>query len=977
MRNKISERILEKYELVSEQNVDSIHSYGYVLKHKKTDANIVLLSNEDKNKVFSIGFRTPPKDSTGVAHIIEHSVLCGSKNFPLKDPFIELVKGSLNTFINAMTFPDKTVYPVASCNDVDFQNLMHVYLDSVLSPKIYQEEKIFMQEGWHYELDNLEDDLTINGVVFNEMKGVFSSPDEVMSRGVFSFLYPETTYGIESGGDPEEIPNLTYSQFLEFHKKYYHPSNSYIYLYGDMDFEEKLLWMDKMYLDQYEKMEIDSEIPMQNCFEQVKFETIPYALSKDESEKDATYLTYNKVIKDNLDPLTYIGYQVIDYVLCSSPGAPIQKALQAAGIGKEVYASYENGIKQPYFSIVAKGANKKDEKRFVEIIEETLRTECEKGINQVALDGALNFYEFKQREADFGGYPKGLLYMLQAMDSWLYDETSPFLHVDALPYFEKLHKLAKERYFETLVYDGILNNTHGAVISVIPDKEVAEKREEQFKKKMKEIKNKLSDHQLEEIMKKKKELLEFQEAEDPKELLETIPLLKRSDIKREIVKLKNEIEYVDGIKHVHHAVDTNGIIYTKFLFEAKGIPKRLLPYMRILKDLYTNIDTTLHTYNELTHAINKDTGGISFSIATFKDAKHLPDYKLYFSIRVKTLEKKAMIGASLVNEIVFFSNFEDTKRIKEVISEQKSRMQAQMISSGDQFASITATSYFSETAKIDDLLQGISYYRLLEELESDFEEKKDDIVKNLKETMAYIFRKENFLIDTTCEKKETVLIEKYSKTLKPQMITKEICLEELTFDLKNENTGYQTSSQVQYVCRAGDYRSAGFEYTGALEVLKVIMGYEYLWMKIRVKGGAYGCSIRFSKSGESVMTSYRDPNLKKTIEAFEAAPEYIRSFQEDERTITKYLIGAISNMDTPLTPSAEGTRSLSAYLSNITEEDLQKQRNQVLDITQKDINALAPLVEAIMNQEALCVIGNAKVIEKSQDKFHHVEALFR
>ena len=976
MIKKITKRLTEKYDVISEQKVDSIHSDGYLLKHKKTGANIVVVSNTDNNKVFSIGFRTPPKDSTGVAHIIEHSVLCGSENFPLKDPFIELVKGSLNTFINAMTFPDKTVYPVASCNDVDFQNLMHVYLDAVFLPYIYKEEKIFMQEGWHYDLENLGAELSVNGVVYNEMKGAFSSPDEVMSRGVFSSLYPDTTYGMESGGDPEVIPDLTYKDFLEFHKKYYHPSNSYIYLYGDMDFEEKLIWMDEIYLGKYSKLEIDSEIRMQNKFNKVKYESIPYAMSKDESEIDATYLTYNKVIKDNLDPLTYIGYQVIDYVLFSSPGAPVQKALQEEGIGKEIYANYENGIKQPYFSIVAKGANKKDEKRFVEIIEKVLQSECEKGLDKAALEGALNFYEFKQREADFGGYPKGLLYMLQGMDSWLYDEKSPFLHVDALPCFEKLHVLAKERYFETLILDGILNNTHGAVISVIPDKKISEMKEKIFKKKMEQVKAHLSKNELENIMQKKKELVLFQEAEDAKELIETIPLLKRSDINKNIIPLKNEIEDVDGIKHIHHVLDTNGIFYTKFLFEVKGIPNRLLPYMRILKDLYTNIDTDLHSYNELTHAINKDTGGISFSISTYKDSKKLPNYKLYFTVRVKALEKKVAIGTSLVEEILFSSKLGDTKRIKEVISEQKSRMQAHMISSGNQVASITASSYFSETAKIDEILQGISYYRLLEKLEADFENRKEKIVANLNEVMAYIYREENFILDTTSEKNDMKLTHRIITQINKHMSHKEVAFEKLKFDLKNENKGYQTSSQVQYVCRAGDYRSVGLEYTGALEVLKVIMSYEYLWMKIRVKGGAYGCSIRFSKSGESVMTSYRDPNLAKTIEAFEDAPEYVRTFEGDERTITKYLIGAISNLDTPLTPAAEGTRSLSAYLSNITEHDLQKQRNEVLNITLEDIRALAPYVDALIKQEALCVVGNANKIEENKEIFLCIEPLF-
>lgn len=483
MTKKITEQIKEKYELILEQSVKSIHGEGYLLKHKKTGANIMIASNDDNNKVFSIGFRTPPEDSTGVAHIIEHSVLCGSKNFPLKDPFVELIKGSLNTFLNAMTYPDKTVYPVASCNDVDFQNLIHVYMDAVLNPNIYQEEKIFMQEGWHYDLENLEDELKINGVVYNEMKGAFSSPDEVMYRNVFSALYPDTTYGRESGGDPEFIPELTYDAFLKFHSRYYHPSNSFIYLYGDMDFEEKLMWLDKEYLGNYEKIEIDSTIKDQEKFSETKYLEFPYAISEEESEDHATYLTYNKVFEDNLDPLKYIGYQVLDYVLCSSPGAPIQKALMEANIGKEIFAQFENGIKQPYFSIVAKGADKEQRDLFVSIIDEILRKQYEEGVNRDALEGALNFYEFKQREADFGGFPKGLLYGLQALDSCLYDEKQPFLHVDALPYFDQLRTLMNEGYFEQLIQEGFLDNTHGAIVMVTPNREIAKKKRTNLRKK--------------------------------------------------------------------------------------------------------------------------------------------------------------------------------------------------------------------------------------------------------------------------------------------------------------------------------------------------------------------------------------------------------------------------------------------------------------------------------------------------------------
>ena len=421
---------LQAYTILEKKEIKELNSVGYIMKHNQTGARIVLMENDDNNKVFCVGFRTPPKDSTGVAHIIEHSVLCGSDKFPVKDPFIELAKGSLNTFLNAMTFPDKTIYPVASCNEKDFQNLMDVYMDAVFHPNIYQEEKIFRQEGWHYEMESMEDELTINGVVYNEMKGAFSSPDDVLEREIMNSLYPHTSYAVESGGDPDVIPELTYEDFLAFHSRYYHPSNSYIYLYGDMDMAEKLRFLDVEYLSKYEALAVDSELDEEQPFTEPVEVCKEYPITESESEKENTYLSYNISFGNNLDKEQYIAFQVIDYVLCSAPGAPLKQALIDKGIGKDVYSSYENGIMQPYFSIVAKNADKEQLPEFLATIREELTKITEQGFDKKALRAGLNFYEFRFREADFGSYPKGLMFGLMMLDSWLYDDNKPFVHID-------------------------------------------------------------------------------------------------------------------------------------------------------------------------------------------------------------------------------------------------------------------------------------------------------------------------------------------------------------------------------------------------------------------------------------------------------------------------------------------------------------------------------------------------------------------
>ena len=426
------------YELIQEKKLADLKSEGYYLRHKKSGAKVLLMKNDDENKVFFVGFRTPPEDSTGLPHILEHSVLCGSKNFPLKDPFVELVKGSLNTFLNAMTYPDKTVYPVASCNDKDFQNLMHVYMDAVFYPNIYVHDEIFRQEGWSYNLENAEDALTYNGVVYNEMKGAFSSPEGVLDRVILNSLFPDTCYANESGGDPECIPELTYEQFLDFHKKYYHPSNSYIYLYGDMDFEEKLAWLDKEYLSSFEAIEIDSTIGLQRPFEEMKEIVQTYSITSNEPEEDNTYLSYNKVIGTSLDRELYLAFEVLDYALLSAPGAPLKTVLTDAGIGKDILGSYDNGIYQPIFSIVAKNANEEQKNEFVELIESTISKIVKEGIDTKALEAGIHYHEFRYREADFGNFPKGLEYGLQIFDSWLYDDEVPFLHLEALAVYEFL-----------------------------------------------------------------------------------------------------------------------------------------------------------------------------------------------------------------------------------------------------------------------------------------------------------------------------------------------------------------------------------------------------------------------------------------------------------------------------------------------------------------------------------------------------------
>ena len=721
------------YKLLKEEVLEGIKAKGWLLRHKKSGARVVYIENDDPNKVFSIAFRTPPSDSTGVPHIMEHSVLCGSKNFPAKDPFVELVKGSLNTFLNAMTYPDKTVYPVASCNDKDFQNLMHVYMDAVLYPNIYVHDEIFRQEGWSYQLDSVEDKLTYNGVVYNEMKGAFSSPEGVLDRVVLNTLFPDTSYANESGGDPEVIPELTYEQFLDFHRKYYHPSNSYIYLYGDLDIEEKLHWLDREYLSNFDMAEVDSEIGFQEPFERMAEKEIAYSIASDEPEEDNTYLSYNKVVGTSLDRELYLAFQILDYALLSAPGAPLKKALTDAGIGKDIMGSYDNGIYQPIFSVVSKNANVEQKEAFVRLIEDVLGEIAEKGIDKKALEAGINYHEFRYREADFGNYPKGLMYGLQMMDSWLYDDERPFMHIEALDTFAFLKEQVGTGYYEGLIRKYILQNPHGAIVVVKPEKGRTARLDRELGEKLEAYKEHLTREEQELLVKRTKGLEDYQSAEDSEEDLARIPVLKREDISRDIEPIINEEIEIGGIPVIYHEIETNGIGYLDVLFDMSGIEEEMLPYVGILQSVLGIIDTSHYGYGELFNEINVHTGGIGTSLELYSDVTNVREkaFKATFEVKAKALYDKLPVAFEMIGEILTESRLEDTKRLKEILAMLKSRLLMRFQSSGHTTAALRAMSYASPSAKLKDMTSGIEFYEKAAYLESHWEEEKDGLVKVL------------------------------------------------------------------------------------------------------------------------------------------------------------------------------------------------------------------------------------------------------
>ena len=963
---------LYAYELQKEEDLKGIKAKGYLLRHRKSGARVVYIENDDNNKVFSIGFRTPPSDSTGVPHIMEHSVLCGSRNFPAKDPFVELVKGSLNTFLNAMTYPDKTVYPVASCNDQDFQNLMHVYMDAVFYPNIYEHEEIFRQEGWSYQLDSAEDKLKYNGVVYNEMKGAFSSPEGVLDRVILNTLFPDTSYANESGGDPEVIPELTYEQFLDFHRKFYHPSNSYIYLYGDMDIEEKLHWLDQEYLGKYDREPVDSRIRFQEPFAEMQEKVIPYSIASEESEEDNTYLSYNKVVGTSLDKELYLAFQILDYALLSAPGAPLKKALTDAGIGKDIMGSYDNGIYQPIFSVIAKNANEEKKEEFIQVIEDVLRASVKNGIDTKAIEAGINYYEFRYREADFGNYPKGLMYGLQMMDSWLYDEEKPFIHIEALDTFEFLKKQIGTGYYEELIQKYLLDNPHGAIVIVTPEKGRTARMEAELEEKLQKYKESLTAEEVEAFVQKTQALEAYQSEPESEENLEKIPVLKREDISREIEPIINEEMTLAGVPVIFHEIETNGIGYVDVLFDMSLVEEQDLPYVGILQSVLGIIDTERYDYGILFNEINVNTGGIGTSLELYNDVTNIREkaFKATFEIKGKALYGKLPVAFDMMREILMESKLDDGKRIREILAMLKSRLLMKFQSSGHVTAVLRAQSYASPAAKLKDMTNGIAFYETVSYIEEHFEEEKEKLSEKLIDLSKKLFCGDNMMLSYTAAREGLEGLEEMVEKLKNSLHTRTAEEDKrCVIHCEKKNEGFKTASKVQYVAKAGNFIDQGVAYTGALQILKVIMSYDYLWQNIRVKGGAYGCMSNFNRIGEGYFVSYRDPNLKRTLDVYDGVVDYLKNFTVSERDMTKYIIGTMSGIDQPMTPASKGERSMNLYMNKVSAEMIREERNQILDAEQDDIRVLYKVAEAVLQADQMCVIGGEDKIEEEKELF--------
>lgn len=973
-------KIPETYELVNGEYVKEVDSFMLTLKHKLSGARVLIFSNEDDNKVFDIAFRTPPKDATGVPHIIEHTVLCGSEKYPAKDPFVELVKGSLNTYLNATTYPDKTMYPVASYNDKDFANLMSVYMDAVFYPNIYKHEEIFKQEGWHYELESKDAPLTYNGVVYNEMKGAYSSEESVLERFTMNSLFPDNTYAHESGGDPKNIPDLTYEEYLDFHRKYYHPVNSYICIYGDGDIEERLSWMDENYLKNFPAIEIDSHIEPQKPFDEMKVLSTEYAVATDADCSEKTYYSFCTAMDVTLDQEKCRAFELISYVLLEMPGAPLKQAILDAGIGTDIDADFCDILRQSMFSITTKNAKPGLRDKFYEVIVSTLKEIVKEGIDRKDLEAAINSTEFREREADFGGFPKGLLYVLKTFKTWLYDDTLPY---DGLIY-EDIYKNLREKlgtdYYEKLIEEYILGNPHAVLVEMNPKPGLALENEKAIAKKLEDYKASLSDEELDELVAQTKALKAYQEEQSPKEVLEKIPLLKREDIRKKVRPLHNEEKQICGVKTIHHDIHTNGIIYLDMLFDVNSLSE-YVPQISFLATLLGYMDTTEHTFREFDTETNFYSGGIGSDLNIYS-LYNSEDVELKFDVKTKTLAGRIKDTVRLMAEMMFKTVFTDEKHLREVVAETRSRLKVRLMSAGHQAAVSYSMAGITVDGWYNDYSMGIGYYDYLVKLDENFDGEKEKLIKGCEELVKAMFKKENMLISCTCDDEDYAKFEEamssfigklddFEKKNKADVST----LEKYRPDVKYRKTAFSTPAEIQYAAVSGSYKDVPDVNDGAMTVTRHLLSYGYLWNEVRVKGGAYGVMCSFAQSGTGYFMSYRDPNLTETNEVYKGVPAYLEQFDADERDMMKYMIGTISEMDTPLTPRAKGSRSYRSYKTGYTEADMQTERDQVLATDQKKVREAAKMVEAILSDDKICVLGGEEKVEEAKELFDTVRVL--
>jgi len=959
--------MFKKFTLLQEQTIPELDATVHYYVHKQTGARLLSVINDDENKVFSINFRTPPKDSTGVAHILEHSVLNGSEKYPVKDPFVQLRKGSLATFVNAFTYPDKTCYPVASQNIQDFYNLIAVYMDAVFHPLL--SEQTLMQEGWHFELNDPSEPLTYKGVVFNEMKGAYSSPDGVLGTQVRNSIFPKHVYGVVSGGDPRHIPDLTYEAFKSFHETYYHPSNSFIFFYGNDDPENRLELIEK-YLKPYKKLRVKSKIPLKKPFKRAKKVQDAYDAGQDADIRKKHYLTVNWALPDTSDPVMNFSLRILGHILIGTPASPLKKALLDSGLGEDLAGiGLESSLRQIIFSVGLKGTRTRDAKKIERLILNTLENLVREGIDPDMIAAAINTIEFRLRENNTGGFPRGIALMLRSLTTWLYDDDPIKLLAFEASLSDIRARLANDgRYFEKLIQAHLLDNTHRTTLRFKPDPELGRRFDEDEKARLGKIREALTEQQLDEIAEKTRQLKEHQETPDSEEALATIPVLRLEDLEKQGKTVPIEVTETQEAKVLYHDLFTNGIVYLDLGFDLHALPRELLSLTEIFARALLEMGTETEDYVKLSQRIGKSTGGISgTAVAATVIGSRESMAKLF--LRGKATVQQSAKLLNILQDILLTAKFDNRERLKQIVLEEKAGLESSLVPQGHIYVNQRLRAQFIESGWVKEQMSGISYLFALRDLEKAIDKKWSSVLENLEAMREALINRKALLCNVTVDSANWDTFKPQLDAFLPALPSRDTKLSAFNIQPVQTKEGLTIPAQVNYVGKGANLYDLGYEYDGSAEVIVSYLRTAYLHEKIRVQGGAYGAfSVLDDASGMFTYLSYRDPNVAATLENFDKAAAFLKGLDSSrlsDNELTKAIIGAIGDIDAYQLPDAKGYTSMLRYLTHRTDALRQKTRDEVLSTNGADFIAFGEVLEKAARSEAIAVLGSQNALESA------------
>ncbi len=952
--------IIHGFELLRQQEISELKTQAKLFRHVKTGARLLALENDDENKVFGITFRTPPHDSTGIAHIMEHSVLCGSRKFPVKEPFVELIKGSLNTFVNAFTYPDKTCYPVASTNLQDLYNLIEVYLDAVFYPRLTP--FTMQQEGWHYELEKPEAPLAFKGVVFNEMKGNYSSPDRLLGEYSQRALFPNHTYGVDSGGDPKHIPDLTFEQFMAFHQKYYHPSNAYIYFYGNDHSEERFRRVNE-YLKDFDRAAAASEIPLLPRFDQPKKFTYKFDAGEDAASGKKGRVAVNWLLTETTDRANTLALKILTHVLIGTPASPLHKALIDSGLGEEVTGGIESDLRQMYFSAGLIGIAAAEADKVEALIDDTLRRLAEDGIDPQTVEASLNTFEFRLRENNTGSFPRGLSLMLRALTTWLYDgDPLTPLTFEAPLEAIKARVAAKERFFEKMIHQNFLQNPHRATVMLAPDAEAGKLDETAEKARLAEARTAMSEDDLQNTIHNTLELKRRQVTPDSPEALATIPMLKLSDLDKLNKKIPLAVIEKNQHKILYHDLFTNGIFYLDVGFDLHALPQELLAYLPLFSRCLTQIGTEKENFVQLLQRIGQKTGGIGTSRYT-STLQNAEASTAWLFVRAKAMRHQLDDLLAILRDILLTVKLDDRERFRQMVLEKKASLESSLVPSGSGFVSTRLSARFSEAGWLDEQMGGVSYLFFLRQLEKDVEANWPKVLAALEQIRSALIARDRMICNVTVDEANYQYFEPKLTAFLEALPSQPAPLAKWTPEYRSEFEGLTIPAQVNYVGKAANLYRLGYQFHGSALVISNYLRTTWLWERVRVQGGAYGGFCSFGRrSGMFTFTSYRDPNLAATLENYDGASRFLRETDLSGEELTKSIIGTIGDLDAYQLPDAKGYTSMARYLAGETEDERQQLRDEVLSTGVKDFRRFAEALEQVKQHGQVVVLGSPQAI---------------